>query len=240
MPTMSYRIASRLSNKKDLTLVSVESQFSRAIRDLFARVRPTRIIETGTYRGTGTTMIIASAIRDLVIEQAQFVSIEVNPTNFKRATENLAKAGLAVELINGLSVPRSMLPSIEQIERELVQSVVADGLVVDHEEHERAELYFRETDYSSLPDDMLGQALQRFDCRPDFVLLDSGGHMGYIEFRYLIDRLAGPCYIALDDICHVKHYRSYQDIGHDSRFTVVATSEEKFGFCIAKYDPSAL
>jgi hypothetical protein len=237
MPMMSYRIASRLSNRKDLTLITVESQFARALKELFTRVRPRRIIETGTYRGTGTTAIIAGTIRDLFIEDAQFISIEVNPANVKRAKENLAKAGLSVEIINGLSVPRSALPSLEQIERELVQNVLADGLVVDHEEHERAELYFRETDFTGLPEDVLGQVLRRFDHRPDFVLLDSGGHMGYIEFRHVIDQLRGPCHLALDDIHHVKHHRSFQDIKQDPRFEVVATSEEKFGFCIARFDP---
>ena len=240
MPMMSYRIAGRLSEKKDLTLVTTESQFARSVRDIFARIRPTRIIETGTYRGTGTTTIIASAIRDLGIEKAQFVSIEVNPSNVKRAIENLAKAGLNVEIINGLSVPRSMLPTREQIERDLVQHVIADGLVVDHEEGERAELYFRETNFADLPEDVLGQVLRRFDDRPDFVLLDSGGHMGYVEFQYVIQRLSGPCHIALDDIYHVKHYRSFQEIKKDTRFEVVAASEEKFGFCIARFNPTGV
>jgi len=240
MQSTAYRIAGRMADKKDLTLVLTESQFARSVRDVFAAIRPTRIIETGTYRGTGTTTIIASAIRDLCIEKAQFVSIEVNPNNVKRARENLAKVGLSVEILNGLSVPRSMLPTMEQIEQDLVKHVLADGLVVDHEEHERAELYFRETDFSGLPEDLLGQALRRFDDKPDFVLLDSGGHMGFVEFRYVIERLAGPCHIALDDIYHVKHYRSFQEIKNDSRFEVVAASEEKFGFCIARFNPTGL
>jgi hypothetical protein len=240
MPATSYRIASRLGDsvKKDLTLVSVESQFARSMRDLFAYLRPRRIIETGTYRGTGTTTIIASAIHDLEIENAQFISIEVNPGNVKRAQENLAKAGLQVEVINGLSVPRALLPTMEQIEREMVHSVIADGLVVDHEESRRAELYFRETDFAALPDDVLGQVLRRFDHRPDVVLLDSGGHMGYVEFRYVVDQLRGPCNIVLDDIYHVKHFRSFQDMKMDPRFEIVAASEEKFGFCVARFNPN--
>jgi predicted O-methyltransferase YrrM len=231
-----YQIAGRLS-KKDLTLVETESQFGRCVREIFGRIRPTKVIETGTYWGTGTTTIIARALRDLGIEDAQFVSIEVNPINVARARRNLAEAGLSVDLINALSVPRGLLPTREQIERELVKTVQADGLIVDHEEHERAQLYFRETDFADLPEDALGDAIRRFDHRPDFVLLDSGGHMGYVEFRYAIEQIHAPCHIALDDVFHVKHFRSFTDIKNDPRFKIVAASEEKFGFCIAYFEP---
>lgn len=235
MPS-TYRIAGRLS-AKDLTLIETQSQFARSIGDLFSRIRPSRIVETGTYFGTGTTTIIASTLRDLGIDDARFVSIEVNPRHLQRARANLEKAGLSVELLHGLTVPRALLPSRQTIEQELVQNVIAPGLFVDHEELDRARLYFSETDFPGLPDDLLGQVLRQFDYRPDFVLLDSGGHVGYVEFRYLIEQLRGPCYLALDDIYHVKHHRSFGDVRTDRRFEVVAASEEKFGFCIARFQP---
>ena len=236
MPT-SYRIAGRLSSK-DLTLVGTESQFARSIRELFTRIRPRRVIETGTYFGTGTTTVIASTLRDLEIDDARFVSIEINPRHYARAQANLERAGLNVELLHGLSVPRLALPTREQIERELIQNVMGNDLVVDHEEADRVRLYFGETDFPDLPDDLLGLVLRRFNYKPDFVLLDSGGHMGHVEFRYLVDQLRGPCHIAMDDIYHVKHHRSFQDVQRDRRFKVVSASEEKFGFCIAKFDPN--
>lgn len=232
----SYRIAGRMS-KSDLTLVATESQFARCVQEIFSRVRPSKVIETGTYHGTGTTSIIASAIRDLKIDDAKFISIEVNPKNLAKAQVNLANAALSVDLRNGLSVPREMLPTMEQIEAELVRNVVKDGLIVDHEEATRAKLYFGETDFSSLEDDLLGKAIAEFDGKPDFVLLDSGGHMGFVEFQYLLSQLRGTCYVALDDIYHVKHFRSFQAISQDPRFELVAASEEKFGFCIARFSP---
>jgi hypothetical protein len=145
---------------------------------------------------------------------------------------------LSVELLNGLSVPRRLLPTIQQIEDQLVRNVEDDGLIVDHEENDRAQLYYRETDFSDLPDDLLGDVLRRFDYRSDFILLDSGGHMGHVEFAYVIEQLRGKCYIALDDIYHVKHHRSFQQISSDRRFSLVAVSEEKFGFCIARFEPN--
>lgn len=234
--TLSYQIASRLSSA-DLTPVQTQSHFSRCIHDAFARFRPKRILETGTYFGTGTTMILASAIRATRLSDAIFYSIEVDPAHVRRASENLSRAGYRVSILNGLSVPRRLLPTVEQIERLFVRSVVADGIVVDHEEADRAGLYHRETDFPELPDDLLGKVLAEFEYRPDFVLLDSGGHMGHVEFRYLIDKLRGPCILALDDIHHVKHYRSFRDLSADDRFDLIAASEEKFGFCLARFSP---
>src|SRR3954471_12479877 len=93
IPRAEYRIAGRMS-KDDLTVVGAQSQFASAIRDFFEQVRPRRIIETGTYRGQGTTTAIATALRDLGLHDAVFHSIEVNPKHFQRAAENLANAGL--------------------------------------------------------------------------------------------------------------------------------------------------
>jgi hypothetical protein len=62
--------------------------------------------------------------------------------------------------------------------------------------------------------------------------------MGFVEFNYIIEQLRGPCVIALDDIAHVKHYRSYQRIQSDPRFQIVQAGEEKFGFCIARFTPT--
>jgi hypothetical protein len=234
--TLGYRIAGRMG-AQDLTRIDTGSHFARCITDVFARLRPRRIIETGTYLGTGTTIVIARAIRDLRLDSSLFYSIEVNPKHVRRARQNLSRAGLGVEILSGLSIPRALLPSIDQIEQTYVKNVVADGIIVDHEEANRAQLYHSETDFPDLPDDLLGKVLAEFDYKPDFVLLDSGGHIGHVEFRYTIDRLRSPCVIALDDIHHVKHFASFRDLRADDRFELLVASEEKFGFCIARFNP---
>src|SRR5207247_9108928 len=113
--------------------------------------KPRKIIETGTYRGTGTTRIIASALRELNLKDAIFHSIEVNPTHLASAKENLARTGLDsyVRLHHGLSVPRSLLPSIQDIERQTVQDIEFDDIYVDHKDSERARLYFLDTHFES-------------------------------------------------------------------------------------------
>jgi cephalosporin hydroxylase len=235
---MGYRIAGRVDPKKDLTKVPDESQFARSIRQLFRQIRPRRVIETGTYHGNGSTAVIASALQQYGSENASFYSIEVNPKFHQWAISNLAKRGLSVAVLNGLSVPRRMLPTIQQIERQYVTDVEADDVFVDHEEADRAIRYFSETDFPNANDDLLGVCLADFEYRPDFVLLDSGGHMGHVEFLYLLPLLRDTCYIALDDIYHVKHHQSFKQVQSDPRFELVAVSEEKFGFCIARFTPN--
>ena len=61
--------------------------------------------------------------------------------------------------------------------------------------------------------------------------------MGNIEFNYLLNKISKPCYIGLDDVYHIKHHKSLQQIQSDFRFEVIKISKEKFGFCLAKFTP---
>jgi len=217
--------------------VGAESSFGAKIRDLFSKIRPKKIIETGTYLGTGTTTIITKSLQTLGIDDAMFFTIEVNPQNHARAKKYFETNNIKVNALNGLSVPRAMLPSREEISQKTITDVDYDGIFVDHKQENRVELYYSETDFPDVPDNLLYKCLKMFDFRPDFVLLDSGGHMGNIEFNCLIEHLQCPCYIALDDIYHIKHHKSFRQIQSDSRFELVTASKEKFGFCIAKFTP---
>lgn len=238
----NIKVAEDYAGDLDLTKISQESDFARSIREIFTQYRPTKIIETGTYLGTGTTSVIASTLRQLGLNDTRFYSIEVNPQNIAQAQYNLTQAGLApfVRLCHGLSVPRSILPTVEQIEESCVRNIEFDDIFVDHREHNRATLYYQETNFDGVEEDLLGKALKAFDDRPDFVILDSAGHMGFVEFSYLLEKLKGPCIIALDDVYHIKHHKSFSRLKRDPRFQVLADSREKFGFCIAQFTPAPL
>jgi hypothetical protein len=224
---------------KDLTQIDSGSEFASVIRELIITTKPTRIIETGTYLGEGTTRAIADALREVGNRHAIFLSIEVNRANIHRAAENLHRAGLLdwVRLAHGLSLPRGHLPSLQAIQTTLVDKPEFTDVFVDHREAERAKLYFAETDFGDVADNLLERALEVFNFCPEFVLLDSGGHVGTEEFNYLIPRLRAPCYIALDDIYHVKHHRNFRTMQEDPRFNIIVSSKEKFGFCLAQFDP---
>lgn len=225
---------------KDLTQIDDGSSFAEAIREVVRTHRPRKIIETGTYLGTGTTKIIASALKEFAVESPEFYSIEVNPNNFIQAQTNLANAGLItyVRALLGVSVPRTMLPTIAELEERFVRNIQFSDCYIDHKEHERAILYYKETDFQGIPEDLLRESLAKFDYKPDFVLLDSGGHMGNVEFNYLLSLLKGPCHIALDDVFHVKHALSFKQMKSDPRFKIITHGKEKFGFAVAEFDPA--
>ena len=237
-PAARPRVAEDLCQGKNLTAVQNNSEFEFFLRAIIRQKKPRFIVETGTYLGQGTTRIIASALRDHGLTDATFYSVECNPEHHRQALANLGQSGLLpfVTPLHGISVPRALLPDAEAIRKETIENVSGD-IFVDHHEAKRIELYLNETNYPDLPDDLLGQCLRECDGQPDLLLLDSAGHMGNVEFNYVLKLLRGPCYLALDDIRHVKHAASVEQMKSDPRFEMLAITEEKFGSCLAKFNP---
>lgn len=223
----------------DLTQIEYEGQFARSIRDHFVLHKPKRIIETGTYHGNGSTRIIASLIKEIPIKEAKFYSIECNEVNVEIARENLSKSGLIdyVDILSGLSVPKEMIPSEHDI-RNKIHAASLSKVKLDHEQDPSngSKYYLKETERFVI-DNMLSEVLSEFDDSIDFALLDSGGHIGKIEFEYLISYLKTPCFIALDDTRHIKHFESRKIIQNDKRFEIINDNEEKFGSLICKFTP---
>ncbi len=213
--------------------VDAETRFETELRKLFRELRPSTIIETGTYLGQGTTSIIWRALRDLGIS-ADFTTMEVNPEHHRQATAHFRAQGMKIRAELGVSVPRELLPDKAEITDKFVTHREYEGIYYDHHEAVRAELYFSETDFK-VADDLLYTAMQRCAFKPEFVLLDSAGHMGFIEFQYLMSLIQGDCTLMLDDVYHCKHYKTLQLIKQDPRFRILVESREKFGFCIARY-----
>jgi hypothetical protein len=233
---MPYKITGIDAPVPGAMMVGQESQFATCLLDLFRQIRPRRIVETGTYLGMGTTTIIGRALVQLQLQGAQFFSIEVNPVHHAVARHNVAAMGFPAMLLQGLSVPRRLLPSREAIRQECVE-VSTDGVFVDFPEELRVDKYMEEVDFPHCQDDLLGACIRYFNGQPDFLLLDSAGHMGYVEFNYVLPLLRKQCFLALDDTHHVKHFRSVQQMKTDSRFRILAESPEKFGFCFAEFNP---
>jgi len=216
--------------------VDTDSEFSQTLKRVFRERRPRRILETGTHLGTGTTRIIGEAIRDAGLTDVQFISIEVNPDYFRQAQENTRAAGINVDLRHGLSAPRRLLPTPEQVKHDYIENV-DPAVFVDHPESVRVQNYVAETDFPGVEDDLLGKALRAWNGQVDFLLLDSAGHMGFIEYQYALTLLKGKCTLMLDDTRHVKHSRSVQAMKADKRFKIEVDSPEKFGYVLASFEP---
>ena len=224
--------------------VSADSEFAMNLWMLITKHGIRKVIETGTYLGTGTTAVIASALDDLIenkvvaVEDVTFITIEAKKEHADIAEDNLRKSGFDAftTVLRGLSIPEDLLPTPQAIKEWTVDAVKDLPIVADHHESDRVYRYYSET-ANVQHDDQLGFALGKMNYRPDFVLLDSAGHVGLAEWEYLTDNLKGPCFIALDDVFHIKHYRSFQRMTEDSRYDIRYLSREKYGACIAHYCP---
>lgn len=209
------------------------SEFNHKLEEIIYLRNCRNVIETGTQYGTGSTRAILSGLKKLGSDH-QFITIEVNPDFHRQAIANNIRE-MGVEFWNGLSVSHTQKPVD-------ITFNVPDFVVVDHLPQNRTKFYQREVNFN-VPDNLLDQALQVFDYKPDLVLLDSAGHMGFIEFKYLMERVKGPFILALDDIDHGKHYESMEFIRtNPKKFEVIwqvrgitypgESEKEKFGSAI--------
>jgi hypothetical protein len=210
------------------TSIDTSGEFAQALRAHILDRRPQRILETGTYHGTGTTAVIGRTILEAGYRPS-VISVECNPENYEKAVVNCRD--FPVRILHGLSIPRSWLPTPAEID-DKVQAFRRDfpGSFVDHESWERAERYFQE----SLPcplDDVIG-----FIGHPaDMVVLDGAGHLGDLEFKRAMEVADHPFALFLDDTEHFKHKRTVEEkIRPDPKWHIVAEGCERYGWLQAE------
>lgn len=209
--------------------IQTDGDFARDLRQIIEVSKPTRLIETGTCAGKGSTRVIASALQGT----EQFYSIECNPELHRMAAGNVPPW---VHLVLGLSVPKNLLPSAAEIERNCA-TARQFGVDVDPDRGQEAQFYGGEVAFD-VPDDRLRYCFEAMNYDVDFVMLDSSGGMGKIEFDYLMTLVRKPFTLALDDVNHVKHYQSFREIKRNRRFRIIANNAERHGYVIARYNPN--
>ena len=216
----------RIASEIDPNGMTVGNTFMDAISSLILDNGLKKIIETGTYLGLGTTRAIIKGCTGGEI----VYSIECNPKFYHKAVKNNEKSG--VNFLLGLSVGKPQLPVDITFD-------VPEWVVVDHQQKNRNNLYRSEVNFP-VADNMLDLALSKMNYAPDLVILDSAGHMGTIEFKYLMEKIVGhnenhSFYLALDDINHVKHYHSFEMIKDmPERCEIIFKTDEKYGSAIIK------
>jgi hypothetical protein len=229
---------------EDTTAVRYDGLFAGALGAVIELFRPRLIVESGTYRGLGTTRIVAERLRNLSLRKTRFFSIECNPQYHTEAVNNLKRLGLFlpshqwVQPVLGLSIPREQLPTLQEIERNIRDPFwkEVDAFV----DYDNPKTCYDETNFHNIPDDMIRMTYKFGD--PDFFILDSAGHVGGVEFQYILGLQQEPCIFALDDThTHYKHYRDYRQMVGDHRFCVLSEDrKERYGWAIAKYQPKAV
>jgi len=205
--------------------ITKKIEFGQVLEDIILEVNPKIVVETGTLRGKGSTRIIANALLQLD-HVATFFTIEVNPSRWDEIKENtnryLQNDKIDLKLICGLSVPRIMLPTLEEIEQMLLEKSCKFD----------AKRFYNDVN-QDVPDDWLGVILRMYV--PDVIFLDSAGHMGFIEFNYVMQYMSKhPFILILDDVSTIKHWKTVEVLKEDSCFEIINFTSR---FCIAKYNP---
>lgn len=195
--------------------MSATTELQHHITTLIAQETITKVVETGTYLGNGTTKAVLKGMRihGFVYD---FYSIECNPRHYREAIKN--NAGQKVEFVLGKSLPKSLEPI--DLSFDVPENVFIDFTPATREEKYREEINF------DVPDDRLGFILKDF--KPELVILDSAGNLGLSEFKYLTELLKDHSYyLILDDIQHIKHYYSMEIVkSQPETYEVIWESEQ--------------
>lgn len=243
-------------NKWSVSMAANE-KFLNSLDKLFQSENIDCIVESGTYKGTGSTKSLAESVIKNKVQLKHFYTLEVDHDLFSIAKKNLAKYPF-ITCLWGLSVPP----------KEAISFINNDDAIENHEKYpdvyidnlENPKEFYLNEIYGKLSqnekkgffkkikkiwnsgykkdnfkEDIFGEILPKVKNLCPLILLDSAGGIGYLEFISVMNYLKDSDFILiLDDIHHLKHFRSLIDIKRDSKFTLQNFDIED-GWLIAKY-----
>lgn len=237
--------------------MSTDAHFKASLNQLFVENQFQFIVESGTYLGLGSTTTIAHAILNAKSIPPRFYTLEIDKTNFLLARQNLEKFPFVLP-VWGVSVNKDeamrFIDNDEAINHhEKFPEVFIDTLTnpaAFYKAELEGQLFKNEAKISILQ--KIGNVLgvtQKHEFEFDFFekkipeirttiplfLLDSSGGIGFLEFQKMHQLMDGnPYWLILDDIHHLKHFRSYEFVKNSKDFEIYA-SDFSNGWLIAKY-----
>ncbi len=199
-------------------------------------VRPRVVIESGTFLGTGSTLLILEAFG--ATRPEAFYTIEVSPSLVERARVNLA-AFPWVHVIWGLSVNRAEAVAFIESDPMLRDLDPSLDIFVDFLPDPRGG-YLNEIrcgigggSAQEVPENVLVPLLLKHRADRPLISLDSAGGMGWLEFQIVRQTMGDQPYLLfLDDINHIKHYRSKLAIESSEDFVIYGSDFEE-GWMVA-------
>lgn len=241
---------------------SMSMHDDQEIRDVLKRViqeeKIDHVLETGTHKGLGSTRFIAEAFPE-DSSLAKFVTIEANWKRWRKAKRNLSRFSF-VQPLWGNSVHVNDALDFIRHDKLLHDHRSNDDIFIDDindpiafyskeilaEERCSPFMFFItpimhiDAVFNYQGEDVLRRYLREFRNKKLLVVLDSAGGIGFLEFSVLLEEMSSyPYLILLDDILHIKHYRSYNHIRSDSSFSIIALNEQS-GWLFAKHIPKTV
>lgn len=193
---------------------------------------PQICVETGTHKGLGSTqLLLGLAARTPSIRR--IYTMEVSRSLFIQSQSNLGHSVLVTSLF-GLSVPRKAAREFIQNDPLLRERGQEPDIYIDFLPDPVAG-YLQELDGAvggdsdaAPPEDLLGRLLPEVEAARPLFCLDSAGGLGLLEYRTVRKAMGNrPFGLWLDDINHVKHYRSSQDAANDPVVEVLGRNWEE-------------
>lgn len=206
--------------------------FEEVIRTLLDNNEIEEIIETGTFNGLGSTTIFAKTGKKVF-------SIESCLGNFFTAKENLKQYN-NIELIYGSSLPfDEMISFIKNDDFYLRDEVKNKSVIIDGPSADETKSFY-ETEVLGwdFGKPSLENALIDLidNNKKQIVFLDSAGGVGYLEFKVFMslteDKRKNKI-LLLDDVFHIKHFRSVEEL-KNLGYPVVVSNDNRFAYCIFK------
>jgi hypothetical protein len=213
------------------------------------------ILESGTYLGMGSTTSLAASLIRNKAKVNKFFTIEADFDLFRQASQNLKKFDF-ITPIWGLSVSvkeaadfiakdeaiknHEKYPDvfIDEIDNPTafytneIEGKLSDG---NFEKSWRSRLKSKlDRVKFTFKEDCFKELLPQLENLP-VVLLDSAGGLGYLEFTRVVTFFSKKNYILiLDDIHHLKHFRSFEYINTHREFKILG-QDLKNGWVIAEH-----
>jgi hypothetical protein len=233
--------------KHSVEMVNIKN-LSEMLGEIHSKNRIDYVIESGTNKGTGSTKMLAEAFR-VSTDPPRIKTIEANWRNWKKAAKNLKQYPF-VEAIWGFSVPGSEAIDFVKNDDALLHHEKYPDIFIDGNENpmqfylnelsgkfgsSRFKLlnlvldFFESIDRKTkfAGEDLLRKYLAEHKDSKPMIVLDSSGAIGFLEFSIVKEAMdKSPFYLLIDDIFHLKHFRSYEHIKNDPAYKILMLDED--------------
>ena len=236
--------------------MSADAAFKAALERLFENEEIGAVFESGTFDGSGSTTTLAEAVKGSGKKLNGFFTAEADYKLYKKAKRNLAPYPFVTPLW-GLTVrfdeAKQFVEEDEAIKKhEYYPEIFIDdvddpqGFYLNELRGQLSKHHIRQSVLQKLralfekrndvfEEDLFRKYLPAQAAQQPLILLDSAGGIGFLEFNLVKELMKNATYfLILDDIHHLKHFRSYRAIKENPRFAVIEENQ-MHGWVIAKY-----
>lgn len=240
-------------------MMEPDPEFIMVMEEIIRKNNIRSVFESGTYLGTGSTETLAKLFVENNKKPEKFITVETNLDYFIKAKKNLAKYnfikpvfGLSVDYLEAVKflVNDRIFENLDKYEeiyidhlsnpqhyylKEIMIGVVQEGL--EKSTQKKNISFFSSGKKETI--EFKNNVLSDFCCdlyhESSLIVLDSAAGIGFYEFNQVNQLMYNrEYYLVLDDIEHLKHFRSREYIEtHSEEYNIISQSKEA-GWLIAK------